>query len=80
MFPKNRICPVMRYLVLMFLLIIPLLSCHRGTGCPAEDAHVKTDKKGNPKGKTTSGLFDKKGRMNSSGYKSDRRKPKKHTN
>ncbi|MDQ3143190.1 MAG: hypothetical protein M3Q56_13185 [Bacteroidota bacterium] len=37
-----------------------LFSCHRGTGCPGEDAQVKLDRKGNPKAKAKSGLFDKK--------------------
>ena len=60
--------------------IILISSCNRGTGCPAEEANVKLDKKGNPRSKTTSGLFDKKGRMNSKGYKSDHRKPKIHKN
>ena len=56
------------------------LSCNRGTGCPAEEANTRVDKNGYPKGKTKSGLYDKKGRMNSNGYKTDRRKSKKHTN
>jgi len=65
-------------LALVFITILP--SCHRGTGCPAENAKPKVDKNGNPKSKPKSGLYDKKGRMNSSGYKNDHRKPKKHTN
>lgn len=43
-------------------VLFSLVQCNRGTGCPAEDAHVKVDKKGNPKSKPDSGLFDKKTR------------------
>ncbi len=35
-------------------------ACNRKTGCPGEDAQVKVDKKGMPKSKAKSGLFDKK--------------------
>lgn len=66
--------------VLILFLLVSFGSCHRGTGCPAEDAKVKVDKNGNPKKKATSGLYDRRGRMNSKGYKADRRKPKRHKN
>ncbi|MBK9960980.1 MAG: hypothetical protein IPP06_06500 [Saprospiraceae bacterium] len=65
-----------------FLSTVCMFSCNRGTGCPAEDANVKVDKHGNPKRKASSGLWDSKKRMNSSGSvkKSDKRKPIKKTN
>ncbi|NOT36965.1 MAG: hypothetical protein HOP11_06275 [Saprospiraceae bacterium] len=66
--------------VISIFFLCLLISCNRGTGCPAEDAKVKVDKNGNPKKRATSGIYDSKGRMNSKGYKSDRRKPKKHKN
>ena len=46
------------FVLIFFALCI--ISCHRGTGCPAEDTHVKLDKHGNPKGKPQSGIFNKK--------------------
>lgn len=47
---------------IVFCVLFALLigACHRGTGCPGEDAQVKTDKKGMPTSKSKSGLFDKK--------------------
>jgi hypothetical protein len=47
-------------LILTMFSIFLLGSCQRGTGCPAEDVHVALNKKGNPKKKSQSGLFDKK--------------------
>ncbi len=64
------------FLAFLFFSLINL-SCNRGTGCPAEEAKVRTDKNGNPKSKPKSGLFDSKGRMNSKGHKVDKRKSKK---
>ncbi|HRI01461.1 MAG TPA: hypothetical protein PK006_10455 [Saprospiraceae bacterium] len=52
-------------ILFMGLFFIIGSGCHRKSGCPAEGQHPKLDKKGNPKGKASSGLFDKKGRMNS---------------
>ncbi|MBK8956359.1 MAG: hypothetical protein IPM34_12510 [Saprospiraceae bacterium] len=48
--------------LILFLTALCLLSfsCNRGTGCPAEDANTKTNKKGMPTSKAKSGLFDKK--------------------
>jgi hypothetical protein len=47
--------------LLFFIGCIALgTACSRKTGCPGEDAQVKVDKKGNPKSKPKSGLFDKK--------------------
>ncbi|MGB3546896.1 MAG: hypothetical protein WBA17_07965 [Saprospiraceae bacterium] len=38
-------------------------SCNRGTGCPAaNNVQTKVDKKGKPKGKARTQLFDKKTR------------------
>ncbi|MCC6816779.1 MAG: hypothetical protein IT267_10230 [Saprospiraceae bacterium] len=66
--------------VLLVSLIFTNFSCNRGTGCPGEEAKVKLDRKGNPKSKPSSGIFDSKGRMNSKGYRNDHRKPKKSKN
>lgn len=68
------------FILLGFVLTSLGFSCHKGYGCPNEGIHVNVDKNGNPKKKSTSGLYDKKGRMNGKGNKNDRRKPKKHTN
>ncbi len=46
--------------LLMSLFILISIACNRGSGCPSEDAQVKTDKKGMPTKKSQSGLFDKK--------------------
>lgn len=44
----------------LFCLVVGLTSCNRGTGCPSEEVHTKTNKKGMPTSKAKSGLFDKK--------------------
>ncbi|MGB5024353.1 MAG: hypothetical protein WBO44_03340 [Saprospiraceae bacterium] len=46
--------------LLAILIIVTFTACHRGSGCPSEDAQVKTNKKGMPTKKSESGLFDKK--------------------
>lgn len=46
-------------LLALFIFVI-FSACHRGSGCPSEDAQVKTNKKGMPTKKSESGLFDKK--------------------
>lgn len=47
--------------LLVFIIFIALgFSCQRKIGCPGEDAQVKVDKKGIPKSKAKSGLFDSK--------------------
>jgi len=79
----ERFCKLARFIFLgACLSAIGMFSCNRGTGCPAEDANVKVDRHGNPKRKASSGQWDSKKRMNSSGSvkKSDKRKPKKRTN
>lgn len=67
-------------LFIVFLSTLTLNSCKKGYGCPTEDYHADLDKKGNPKKKAKSGLWDNKNRMNSGGNpkKSDKRKPKKN--
>ncbi|MCC6753588.1 MAG: hypothetical protein IT266_06345 [Saprospiraceae bacterium] len=50
-----------KFLPVCLVVFIGLLgSCNRGTGCPAEDANTKTNKKGMPTSKAKSGLFDKR--------------------
>lgn len=44
----------------LLLILIAFASCNRGSGCPAEEANTKTNKKGMPTSKSKSGLFDKK--------------------
>ncbi|MEP7194996.1 MAG: hypothetical protein ABI851_00640 [Saprospiraceae bacterium] len=69
------------YLCLVFLLFGTFsTSCKTGYGCPAEGSQVVVDENVKPRSKPSSGLYDKKGRMNSSSNKNDHRKPKKHTN
>lgn len=46
--------------ILLVILCVGFASCNRGTGCPSEEAHTKTNKKGMPTSKAKSGLFDKK--------------------
>ncbi|MBP8724650.1 MAG: hypothetical protein KBH75_01465 [Saprospiraceae bacterium] len=46
--------------ICLVVFIGVLTSCNRGTGCPAEEANTKTNKKGMPTSKAKSGLFDKK--------------------
>lgn len=46
--------------LILIVLCLGFGSCNRGTGCPSEEAHTKTDKKGMPTSKAKSGLFDKK--------------------
>ncbi len=51
-----------KFITGLFILSICIAApaCNRGTGCPAEEANTKTDKKGMPTSKSKSGLFDKK--------------------
>ncbi|MBK7340510.1 MAG: hypothetical protein IPQ10_01515 [Saprospiraceae bacterium] len=51
---------------LLFIALLALITpaCRRKSGCPTEDMHTKVDKKGNPKSKPKSGLWDKKHKMN----------------
>ncbi|MBK9270604.1 MAG: hypothetical protein IPM48_03315 [Saprospiraceae bacterium] len=69
-----------RYFLFLILAVAVLSSCNRGYGCPTEEYHTELDKKGNPKKKPNSGLWDKKQKMYSKGKpkKSDKRKPKKN--
>lgn len=46
--------------LIALLIFVIFTACHRGSGCPSEDAQVKTNKKGMPTKKSESGLFDKK--------------------
>lgn len=46
--------------LLTLAILVVFTACHRGSGCPSEDAQVKTNKKGMPTKKSESGLFDKK--------------------
>lgn len=48
------------FLFFASILGLSLPSCNRGTGCPAESVHVKTDKNGNPKKGSKQHLFPKK--------------------
>ncbi len=68
--------------LLAVFFLCGMSSCSPGYGCPTEDYHADLDKKGNPKKKAKSGLWDGKGKMNQSGNpkKSDKRKPRKRTN
>ena len=49
-----------KFIVYFFACMLILSACNRGTGCPAEEANTKTNKKGMPTSKSKSGLFDKK--------------------
>ncbi len=73
-----------KFMLIFILATFSHIACNRGYGCPTEEYHTDLDKKGNPKKKPTSGLWDKKQKMYSKGNpkKSDKRnsKNKKRTN
>lgn len=59
-YPKPPFRSIVTFTAILAFSLLSLTSCSRKSGCPAEDAMIKTDKNGNlKKGKTSSGLLPK---------------------